>query len=108
MSAIVVLVWFRADPARNEACLQALNALAARVEPRFGVRGRFGWRDEPEKKRRTWLESWEPLRADQESEFVEALEAEAAALGFAALAAGGRFVETFHWADAAKGPPPCA
>ena len=108
MNAVVVLVWFRADPAGNAACLQALHSLAARVERRFGVRGRFGWRDEPEKNRRTWLESWEPLRAEQEGEFVEALEAEAAALGFGTLAAGGRFVETFHWADAAKGPPPCA
>lgn len=108
MSALAVLVWFRAEPARNDECLQALRALAARIEPRFGVRGRFGWRDEPAKNRRTWLESWEPLRDDQEGAFVEALQAEAAALGFAALAPGGRFVEAFRWTDAAKDPPRCA
>ncbi len=108
MSALVVLVWFRADPARNDECRQALDALAARIERRFDVRGRFGWRDEPQKNRRTWLESWEPLRDEQESAFVEALEVEAAALGIPALAPGGRFVETFRWADAAKDSPRCA
>ncbi len=107
MNELAVLVWFRADPARNEECLRALHALAARIEPRFGVRGRFGWRDELEKNRRTWLESWEPLRDEQEGAFVEALEAEAAALGFAALAPSGRFVEVFRWAGAADAPP-CA
>ena len=103
MSAIVVLVWFRADPARNDECLQALHALAARIEARFGLRARFGWRDEPEKQRRTWLESWEPLRAGDEGAFVDALAAEAAALGFDALAPGGRYVEVFRWAGAATG-----
>ena len=103
MSALVVLVWFRAEPARNEECLQALHALAGRMETRFGLRGRFGWRDEPEKNRRTWLESWEPLDGSQEEAFVDALADEAAALGFDALAAGGRFVEVFRWAAAAKG-----
>ncbi|RIK93410.1 MAG: hypothetical protein DCC72_08580 [Burkholderiales bacterium] len=108
MSSVVVLVWFRADPARNEECLRSLRALAARIEARFGVRGRFGWRDEPEKNRRTWLESWEPVDAGQESDFVEALGAEAASLGFGELAPGGRFVDVFHWADAAKDAPRCA
>ena len=108
MSSVVVLVWFRADPARNSEYLHALHALAARIEARFGVRGRFGWRDEPERNRRTWLESWEPLAAGQEGGFVEALEAEAASLGFGALAPGGRFVDVFHWADAAKDLPRCA
>ncbi len=108
MTAIVVLVWFRADPARNEECLRSLRALTARIEARFGVRGRFGWRDEPEKNRRTWLESWEPVDAGQESDFVEALGAEAASLGFGELAPGGRFVDVFHWADAAKDAPRCA
>ncbi len=107
MNQVVVLVWFRADPARNEECLQALRALAARVEPRFGVRARFGWRDEPEKHRRTWLESWEPLHEERESAFVQALEAQAASLGFAALAQSGRIVEVFRWAAAADAPP-CA
>ncbi len=107
MNELVVLVWFRADPARSAECLRALHALAARVEPRFGVRGRFGWRDEPEKNRRTWLESWEPLRDEQEGDFVEALEAEAASLGFTTLAPSGRFVEAFRWAAAADAPP-CA
>lgn len=104
----VVLVWFRADPARNSECLQALHALAARIEARFGVRGRFGWRDEPEKNRRTWLESWEPLAAGEEGGFVEALETEAASLDFGTLAPGGRFVDVFRWADAAKDLPRCA
>ncbi|HEY0878688.1 MAG TPA: DUF4936 family protein [Zeimonas sp.] len=103
MSALVVLVWFRAEPARNEECLRALHALAGRMEIRFGLRGRFGWRDEPEKKRRTWLESWEPLDDTQEEAFVDALADEATALGFDALATGGRFVEVFRWAGAAKG-----
>lgn len=101
MSELVVLVWFRADPARNDECEGALRALAARIEPRFATRARFGWRDEPEKNRRTWLESWEPLRYDRESEFVDALQAEAARLGFDALAPGGRFVEVFRWAGEA-------
>lgn len=108
MNRIVVLVWFRADPARNDECLRALQALAGRIETRFGVRGRFGWRDEPEKRRRTWLESWEPLRDEQESEFVDALGAEAAALGFDALAPAGRFVDVFRWVDAAARAPRCA
>lgn len=102
MNELVVLVWFRADPARNDDCEHALRALAARIEPRFEMRARFGWRDEPEKHRRTWLESWEPLRDDRENEFVDALKAEADALGFDALAPGGRFVEVFRWADAAR------
>lgn len=112
MSGIVVLVWFRADPARNEECLRALHRLAARLEPRFGLRARFGWRDEPAKNRRTWLESWEPLHEAREHEFVEALTAEAAAFGFGELAPAGRFVDVFHWAGTAGtvGAPatPCA
>ena len=108
MKELVVLVWFRADPARNVECERTLRALADRIEARIALRGRFGWRDEPEKNRRTWLESWEPLREEQENEFVDALEAEAAALGFDTLAQGGRFVEVFHWADAAAHEPRCA
>lgn len=108
MNGIVVLVWFRADPARNDECLQALHALAGRIEARFGVRGRFGWHDEPEKGRRTWLESWEPLGEEQESAFVDALAAEAAVLGFDALAPQGRFVDVFRWVDAAAQAPRCA
>lgn len=108
MNELVVLVWFRADPARNDECRRALHALVARMESRFGAHGRFGWRDEPEKNRRTWLESWEPLRDAQQGAFVEALEAEAASLGFDALAQGGRFVEAFRWADAAEDAPRCA
>lgn len=108
MNALVVLVWFRADPARREECEAALRALADRIEPRFALRARFGWRDEPEKNRRTWLESWEPLREDQEGEFVEALNAEAAVLGFDAFAPGGRFVEVFRWAGEAMHVPRCA
>jgi len=102
MNGLVVLVWFRADPARNDECERALSVLAARIEPRFAMRARFGWRDEPEKNRRTWLESWEPLQDARESEFVDALAAEAAALGFDTLAPGGRFVDVFRWADAAR------
>ena len=104
MSDIVVLVWFRADPARNDECLQALHRLAAHLEPRFGLRARFGWRDEPAKNRRTWLESWEPLSAEHEHEFVEALAAQAAALGFETLAPGGRFVDVFRWVGTAGAP----
>ncbi len=109
MSDLVALVWFRADPAHEQACLRALEALAGRIEARFAARARFGWRDEPEKNRRTWLESWEPVRAEQESEFVDALAAEAAALGFDAIAPGGRFVELFRWTgESARAVPPCA
>lgn len=97
MNPIVVLIWFRAEPQQNEECAVALRELAARLEPRFAVRARFGWRDEPEKNRRTWLESWEPLDAGQEQEFLEALASEARALGFDALAPGGRYVDVFHW-----------
>lgn len=108
MKELVVLVWFRAEPARNAECERTLRALADRIEARFALRARFGWRDEPAKNRRTWLESWEPLREDQENEFVDALEAEAAALGFDTLAPGGRFVEVFRWAGAAAHEPRCA
>lgn len=99
MSDVAVLVWFRADPARNEECLRALQALAGRVAPRFGLRARFGWRDEPEKNRRTWLESWEPVPEARQREFVDTLAEAWAALGFDALAPGGRFVEVFHWVE---------
>lgn len=101
MNPIVVLIWFRAEPRQNEDCASALRELAARIEPRFAVRARFGWRDEPEKNRRTWLESWEPLDAGQEQAFLDALAAEAQALGFNALAPGGRYVDVFHWAPGA-------
>lgn len=97
-SPIVVLIWFRAEPRQNEDCAKALRELAARIEPRFAVRARFGWRDEPDKNRRTWLESWEPLDTSQEQVFLEALATEAQALGFEELAPGGRFVDVFHWA----------
>lgn len=108
MSGIVVLVWFRSDPARNDECLRALHALADRIEARFALRGRFGFHDEPQKNRRTWLESWEPLREEQEGEFVALLGTEAAALGFDTLAPGGRFVDVFRWVDAALRTPRCA
>ncbi len=103
MKRIVVFVWFRADPARSDEILRLLGTLGSVLAARFAIEPRFGWRDEPEKNRRTWLESWEPLDAADEAAFVAALEAQAHALGLDALAQGGRFVDVFRWADEGAG-----
>lgn len=96
-SGCVVLVWFRADPARNEACREALAALTGRAAAAHGVRARFGWRDEPDGRHRTWLESYEPLAPDRCAAFVEALGVDARALGLDALVTGKRYVDVFEW-----------
>lgn len=97
MNRVVVLVWYRADPAGAEQCRRAFESLCERIAARFGIRGRLGWRDEPARGRRTWLESWEPLEAAQQPHFVEVLEDEARAGGLADLALDGRYVEVFEW-----------
>lgn len=101
MNGVVVLVWYRVAPANSAECLSGFAALQAGVAARFGVAGRLGWRDEPDKGRRTWLESWEPLDASSETAFVEALEEQARAVGLHALSLDGRYVEVFRWSDAA-------
>ena len=99
MSAVVVLVWYRVAPANSAQCLGRFDALRAAVTARFGVAGRLGWRDEPAKDRRTWLESWEPLDESLEPAFVEALEEQARTVGLSELALDGRYVEVFRWSD---------
>lgn len=96
-STCVVLVWFRADPARNEECRRALAALVGRAAAAHGVQARFGWRDEPDGRYRTWLESYEPLAADRCTAFIDGLAADAHALGLDALVTGERFAEVFEW-----------
>lgn len=103
MNRIVVFVWFRADPARSDEILTLLERLGGALAGRFAIEPRFGWRDEPRKNRRTWLESWEPLDAADESAFVAALETQVHSLGLDALALDGRFVDVFRWAGKAAG-----
>lgn len=103
MNRIVVFVWFRADPARSDEILLLLETLGAKLAERFPIVPRFGWRDEPAKNRRTWLETWEPLVAADEAAFIEELDAQVRALGLDALARDGRFVDVFRWAGKAAG-----
>ncbi len=91
------MVWFRADPARNEDCRRALRELVQRLASTHGVHGRFGWRDETDGRYRTWLESYEPMDVDRCPAFIDALQAQASALGLDALATGERFTEVFQW-----------
>lgn len=99
-AGLVVMVWFRADPARSDLCDERLAALAQRMRQAFGVEARWGWRDEPGF--RTWLETYEPLPPARCDAFIEALRANAGAVGLDALASGGRHVEVFEWS--ARGP----
>ncbi len=99
MNGIVVLVWYRVDPARSDECRRLFDLLHERIAARFSVSGRFGWRDEPARNRRTWLESWEPLDEASAPEFLEALDCEARSVGLDAIALDGRFVDVFRWSD---------
>ncbi|HLS57412.1 MAG TPA: DUF4936 family protein [Zeimonas sp.] len=95
--ACVVMVWFRADPARNDECRRALAALGRQMRESHGVDARFGWRDEPGAGYRTWLETYEPVAAERCGAFTDALRSAAAALGLDALSIGGRHDEVFEW-----------
>ncbi len=97
MNGIVVLVWYRVDPARSDECRRLCGLLHDRVAARFSVSGRFGWRDEPARNRRTWLESWEPLDEASAPGFLEALDCEARSVGLDAIALDGRYVDVFRW-----------
>lgn len=103
MNRIVVFVWFRSDPARSDEVSTLLGKLGEALGTHFAVEPRFGWRDEPGKNRRTWLESWEPLHATDEAAFLSALEQQVRATGLDSLALDGRFVDVFHWAGEAAG-----
>ncbi|RPH62783.1 MAG: DUF4936 family protein, partial [Burkholderiales bacterium] len=93
----VVMVWFRADPARSDECHSRLAALGQRLAQTYGVGARSGWRDEAGAGYRTWLESYEPLACDRCEAFIRSLQVEATAQGLDGLAIGGRHVEVFEW-----------
>jgi len=93
----VVMVWFRAARADDDACRERLAELGRRLAGTHHIEPRAGWRDETGY--RTWLETYEPLAAAQADAFVAALRAEATALGLDALALQGRHVEAFDWSD---------
>lgn len=91
----VVMVWFRADGARNDEVARTLAALGERLTAERQVDARAGWRDEPGY--RTWLETYEPVAPEDCDAFIAALQAHARALGLDALALQGRHVEVFRW-----------
>lgn len=93
----VMMVWFRADRARDDACGERLAALARRMTDAHGISARWGWRDEAGAGYRTWLETYEPLAAERCDAFVDSLQAAARELGLDALALNGRHVEAFEW-----------
>ncbi len=91
----VVMVWFRAERARDDEVARLLAALGERMAADHGVDSRAGWRDETGY--RTWLETYEPVAPESCDAFIDALQAHAFALGLGALAPQGRHVEVFRW-----------
>ena len=93
----VVMIWFRADRARDDEVARALAALGGRMAADHRVDARAGWRDEAGADYRTWLETYEPLAPEACDAFIDALQTQARALGLEALAPHGRHVEVFRW-----------
>lgn len=99
------MLWFRADPAHDEAVSAALGQAAASIGAEAPVR--FGHRHEEDRPYRTWMIDAGPVPPERYDALLFRLHKLLGSAGFRPLVQGEAHVETFAW-RAVEGNDRCA
>lgn len=96
-ASLSVMLWFRADPARDEAVRSALMRLAEAIAA--DAPSRVGHRHEEDRPYRTWMIDAGPVPAERFDALLYRMHKAVGSVGIAALMQGEPHLESFAWQD---------
>ena len=106
-SGLSAMLWFRADPSRDDEVRAALQRVATLISAQAAAR--IGHRHEEDRPYRTWMIDAGPIDPARLDSLMWRLQKAFNSAGLPALAKGEPQVESFLWLDAHGGEaPPCA
>ena len=98
------MLWFRADPARDEEVLAALREVSGTLASVAGAR--IGHRHDEDRPYRTWMIDAGPVGADRLDSLMWRMQKAFKAAGLPALSRGEPQIERFVWLDDPAGSDP--